>query len=164
MAQLKSCLDQAGFSDVSTFIASGNLILKSEKTAAEVRIIIEKLLPENFKLDSEHLHVLVLTRAQLDSVVANKPENFGDQPEKSHSDVIFLIDISTSAAMPVFNPRDGVDRVWPGEGVIYSERVSALRTKSRLGSIIGTPAYQTMTIRNWRTTTKLLELIASATT
>lgn len=67
--------------------------------------------------------------------------------------------IDSGAVMPVFSPREGVDRVWPGSGVVYSQRVSALRTKSRLSVIVGTPAYRSMTIRNWNTTTKLLALI-----
>ena len=58
--------------------------------------------------------------------------------------------------MTVFSPREGVDHVWPGAGVIYSQRLSAQRTKSRLGKIVGTPAYGSMTIRNWATTTKLV--------
>ena len=58
-------------------------------------------------------------------------------------------------AMAVFDPREGVDRVWPGRGVIYSQRLSAQRTKSRLSKIIGTEAYASMTIRSWATTQKL---------
>jgi len=61
--------------------------------------------------------------------------------------------------MAVFDPREGVDKVWPGDGVIYSQRLSSLRTKSRLGKIVGTPAYKSMTIRSWGTTTKLLEIV-----
>jgi uncharacterized protein (DUF1697 family) len=59
--------------------------------------------------------------------------------------------------MEVFNPRPDVDRVWPGNGVIYSQRLSAQRTKSRLGKIVGTDAYRSMTIRSWATTLALLE-------
>jgi uncharacterized protein (DUF1697 family) len=61
--------------------------------------------------------------------------------------------------MKVFDPRPGVDSVWPGRGVIYSQRLSAQRTKSRLGKIVGSPAYQSMTIRSWTTTLALLELL-----
>jgi uncharacterized protein (DUF1697 family) len=61
--------------------------------------------------------------------------------------------------MEVFDPRPGVDEVWAGDGVIYSQRLSAQRTKSRLNRIVGTPAYKSMTIRNWATTTSLLKLM-----
>ena len=65
--------------------------------------------------------------------------------------------IDAPTAMKVFDPRPGVDEVWPGTGVIYSQRLSAQRTKSRLGKIVGTPAYKSMTIRSWATTLALLE-------
>ena len=45
--------------------------------------------------------------------------------------------IDAPTAMKVFDPRPGVDEVWPGKGVIYSQRLSAQRTKSRLGKIVG---------------------------
>jgi uncharacterized protein (DUF1697 family) len=70
--------------------------------------------------------------------------------------------IDAKTAMKVFDPRPGVDQVWPGAGVIYSQRLSAQRTKSRLGKIVGTPAYKSMTIRSWSTTTKLLDLLDEA--
>ncbi len=162
MAALKTCLEELGFSEVSTYIASGNVIVKSRKGAAAVRAQIEKALPGNFKLDSELIKVLVLTQDQLQAIVDNKPEGFGEQPDKYQSDAIFLMDMEVAEALPVFNPREGVDQVWPGEGVIYSQRLSALVTKSRLPRIIGTPAYQSMTIRTWGTATKLLEILIEA--
>lgn len=159
MASLKKCLEELGFSNVSTYIASGNVILESDKPADEIKTQIEAALPECFELDDGLIKVLVLTRNQFQVVIDHKPEGFGEQPEKFHSDVIFLMGIDSDQALPVFNPRAGVDQVWPGDGVIYSQRLSALRTKSRLSKIMGTPVYKSMTIRNWRTTTKLLEIL-----
>ena len=159
MADLKKCLEELGLSKVSTYIASGNVILESNKPAGQIKTQIEKALPKSFKLDSKLIKVLVLSRDQLQAVVKNKPEGFGEQPEKYHSDTIFLMGIDLAQAMSVFDPREGVDKVWPGDSVIYSQRLSSLRTKSRLSKIVGTPAYQSMTIRSWSTTTKLLELL-----
>jgi uncharacterized protein (DUF1697 family) len=101
----------------------------------------------------------VLTHKQIQAIIDNKPKDFGEQPEKYHSDVIFLMDIDSAQAMSTFNPRAGVDQVWAGDGVIYSQRLSSQRTKSRLNKIMETPLYKSMTIRNWNTTTKLLELL-----
>jgi uncharacterized protein (DUF1697 family) len=162
MANLRTCLEALGFSSVSTYTASGNLIVMSDKLADDVQAQIEKALPENFTLDSKLIKVLALTQSQLQAIIDGKPEGFGEQPEKYHSDAIFLMGIDAAQAMSVFNPRDGVDNIWAGNGVIYSQRLSALRTKSRLSAIIGSPAYQSMTIRSWRTTTELLELLKGA--
>jgi uncharacterized protein (DUF1697 family) len=159
MASLKKCLEELGFSNVSTYIASGNVILDSDKPADETKAQIEKALPASFKLHSELIKVLVLTRNQLQAVIANKPAGFGEQPETYHSDAIFLMGIDAAQAIAAFDPREGVDKVWPGDGVIYSQRLSSQRTKSRLNKIMAAPVYKSMTIRNWNTTTKLLELL-----
>lgn len=159
MAGLKKCLEELGFSNVSTYIASGNVILESDKPADRIKAQIEQALPTCFKLDNKLIKVLVLSRNQLQAIIDNKPEGFGEQPEKYHSDAVFLMGIDLAQAMPVFDPREGVDKVWPGDEVIYSQRLSSQRTKSRLSKIIGTPAYQFMTLRSWNTTTKLLEIL-----
>ncbi|MDB5225531.1 MAG: hypothetical protein JWL87_483 [Candidatus Adlerbacteria bacterium] len=160
MAALRKCLEEMGFSDVSTYIASGNVLLKSDKKPDFIKDKIEKVLPKAFKLDSALIKVLVLSRRQLKAMVDKKPKGFGEQPKKYHSDAIFLMDIAVTPAMAVFSPKEGVDSVWPGTGVIYSQRLSSLRTKSRLSKIVGTLPYKSMTIRNWNTTTKLLELLS----
>ncbi len=159
MAGLKKCLEKMGFADVSTYIASGNVMLASDKPADEIKARIEAALTKTFKLDSELVRVLVLSRKQLQAVIHRKPKGFGEQPGKYHSDAVFLMDIDAVQVMQVFNPREGVDKVWPGEGVIYSQRLSAKRTKSRLSKIMASPLYKSMTIRSWNTTIKLLDML-----
>jgi len=159
MAGLRRCLEDLGFASVSTYIASGNALLASDEPADEIRTRIEAGLSRSFKLDSELIRVLVLSRPQLQAVIDNKPNGFGEQPENYHSDAIFLMDIDAAQVMPVFSPREGVDKVWPGDGVIYSQRLSAKRTKSRLNKVMASPLYKSMTIRTWRTTIALLAML-----
>jgi uncharacterized protein (DUF1697 family) len=159
MADLRRCLEQQGMQDVSTYIQSGNVLLRSDSNAHDLGRHIEQALLDSFTLDSELIKVLALTDQQLRAIVEHRPEGFGDHPDRYHCDAVFLMGIGLDEGMAVFDPREGVDAVWPGEGVIYSQRLSAQRTKSRLSKIIGTPAYQSMTIRSWATTTKLLGLL-----
>ena len=159
MSALKRCLEEQGFSHVSTYIASGNVVLRSAENAGEVRTRIEKILPEYFNLDDGFIKALVLKPDQLKTIIENKPSGFGEQPDKFHSDAIFLIDLDAAQAISAFNPKEGVDCVWPGNGVIYSQRLSSQRTKSRLNQIMGSPYYKSMTIRNWNTTTKLMGIV-----
>ena len=158
MAGLKKCLEELGFADVSTYIASGNVLLASDKSPDEIKARIEVALTKNFKFDSELIKVLVLSHTQLQAVIDNKPDGFGDQPDTYHSDAIFLMGIDAAQAMSVFSPRAGVDKVWPANEVIYSQRLSAERTRSRLSKIMASPLYKSMTIRSWNTTIKLLKL------
>ena len=158
MARLREVLGELGYEDVVTYIASGNVILSASHTPDRIKREIEAALPRAFTLHTENLAVHVLTAAQLRAVVADRPKGFGDEPGTYHSDAIFLMGISAAEAMKAFDPREGVDRVWPGKGVVYSQRLSAQRTKSRLSKVMSSPHYKSMTIRNWATTTKLAEL------
>ena len=162
MARLRELLQELGYSNVSTYIASGNVILRSSKGPAAIKAEIEAALPRAFKLDTELIAVLVLTHEELRAMIRGKPDGFGEQPDTYFSDAIFLMGLSSVEAIRGFDPREGVDTVWPGDGVIYSQRLGALRTKSRLNKVMGTPAYKSMTIRNWATTTTLLELLDRA--
>jgi uncharacterized protein (DUF1697 family) len=159
MKALKQLLEEIGLEDVGTYIQSGNAIFRSTLAAGTIARNIEQGLVERFKLDDELIKVLVLSQAQLKAVVEKRPKGFGEAPGTYHSDAIFLMDLEVDEAIAVFKPRDGVDKVWPGDGVIYSQRLSAERTKSRLGRIVGTAPYKSMTIRSWATTLKLLELM-----
>ena len=160
MARLREVLGELGYADVATYIASGNVLLRSTNKPDEIKREIEAALPKAFKLHSELVGVLVLTAAQLRAVVADRPTGFGDEPGRYHSDAIFLMGIDAAEALDVFDPRPGVDTIWAGQGVIYSQRVSAQRTKSRLNKVMGSPMYKSMTIRSWATTTKLADLAA----
>jgi uncharacterized protein (DUF1697 family) len=157
MAPLRELLEELGYSKVSTYIASGNVILRSRRAPGGIKRQIERALPERFRLDSELIAVRVMTHAELRAVVDHKPPGFGEQPRTYHSDAIFLIGLDAATAMEVFDPHPQVDRVWPGDGVIYSQRLSAQRTKSRLNQAITTPLYKSMTIRSWSTALALLE-------
>ncbi len=159
MAGLKTLLEEIGLEDVSTYIASGNAMFRSKLAATTIARKIEAELTSTFKLDDALVKVLVLSHDQLKAIVDKRPKGFGDAPDKYHSDAVFLIDIDRDEAFAVFKPRDGVDRVWPGEGMIYSQRLSAERTKSRLSKIMESPLYKSMTIRSWQTTQKLLDLL-----
>src|SRR4051794_13265482 len=99
MAELRSVLEGLGFSNVSTYIASGNVLLDSDLSAAEVAAKIEDALPKAFKLDAELIRVLALSAADLEAVVDRRPKGFGDEPAKYHSDAIFLMGIDAAEAM-----------------------------------------------------------------
>lgn len=162
MGKLKELLEQMGFEDVSTWIQSGNVILRSELAAKTIASRIEERLTETFKLDSDLIRVLVLSHAELKAVVDKRPKGFGDEPGKYHSDAIFLMGVDRDEALSAFSPRDGVDTLWPGAGLVYHQRLSAERTRTHLNRVMAHPAYKSMTIRSWSTTLKLLELLDAA--
>jgi uncharacterized protein (DUF1697 family) len=157
MADLRAAFEDAGFDSVRTYIQSGNVTFRTTGSTTSLESDLEKMLERRFKVP---LVVVVRSHAQIRNVVDSAPDGFGANPTTYHSDSIFLKKPLTSKqAMKVVAVREGVDRAWPGHGVIYFERLSARRTESRLSRIVGKPEYQQMTIRNWATTTKILNLL-----
>jgi uncharacterized protein (DUF1697 family) len=159
MAELKARFEELGCENVRTYIASGNVMFESNKSSAELTEEIQETLPQQFKVDSELIKVLVLSRDQLQTAIDQAPTGFRTEPGKYHSDAIFLMGIPSDEAIKIFNPREGVDKIWQGDLAIYSQRLSTQRTRSRLSKIMSSPLYKQLTIRSWDTTAKLLELM-----
>jgi uncharacterized protein (DUF1697 family) len=157
MADLRAVLEDHGYGAVATYIQSGNVLFTADAPARTLEPTIEALLLERF---ATPIMTVVRSHRQLRSVVTAAPPGFGARPDEDHSDVLFLRAPLTPARMlSVVELRDGVDRAWPGRGVVYFERLSARRTDSRMSRIVGTPEYRSSTIRSWSTTTKLLALL-----
>jgi uncharacterized protein (DUF1697 family) len=157
MADLRDAFESAGHQAVQTYIQSGNVLFESDRPAASLEAHVEGLLEARFGVP---LVVVVRSHRQLRAVVAKAPDRFGREPERYHSDVLFLRSPLTPAkAMRVVRLREDVDQAWTGTGVLYFARLSERRTQSRMSAIVGTPEYRLMTIRSWSTTTKLLALL-----
>lgn len=159
MGELRALLTDLGFLNVRTYIQSGNGILQSGLTREAMARTIEEAVPGRVTLDTSVIRVLVLSRAELEAAIDKRPNGFGDQPDTYHSDAIFLLGVDAAEAIRAFSPKEGVDAVWPGDGLIYSQRLSAQRTKSRLNRVMSSPLYKSMTIRSWQTTCALMGLV-----
>jgi uncharacterized protein (DUF1697 family) len=158
MADLKACFEQHGLEDVITYIQSGNVVFGSAGTSsAELTERIERMLTRRFDYRAS---VVVRDRRQMRSIVDRAPEGFGTEPDRYRYDVIFLKQpLTAAAALQSVPTKEGVDRAAAGAGVLYFSRMTSKATQSRLSRIVSMPIYQDMTIRNWNTTTKLLQLM-----
>jgi uncharacterized protein (DUF1697 family) len=158
MADLKTCFETMGFTNVSTYIQSGNVIFTSEEVdQIKLEAQIEKVLSETFNYSSK---VVVVSHQQLKAVVENTPDGFGLYPETHKYDVVFLKKpLTAESAIAEVVARKEVDSVFAINGVLYFSRTIANLTKSYLIKIITLPIYKFMTIRNWNTTSKLITMM-----
>ncbi|MDQ2651207.1 MAG: DUF1697 domain-containing protein [Actinomycetota bacterium] len=157
MAELRAAVEADGHTAVTTYIASGNVLFESTVPPKELEDRLEAALERHFGIP---LVVVVRSHQQLRAVVAKAPAGFGTRPDTYHSDAVFLkAPLTAKQAMGVVQCKEGVDQAWPGTGVVYFARLSEKRAQSRMGTIIGTPEYQLMTIRSWTTVTKVLQLL-----
>jgi uncharacterized protein (DUF1697 family) len=158
MIDLKRCFEDMAFTDVTTYIQSGNVLFKSDiQDKTSLVKSIEIALSGTFNYKSR---VVATTHAHLKEVVENAPPYFGKDADAYRYDVIFLKEPLTPAeAMKRISTKQGVDSADAGNGVIYFSRLTSMAAQSYLSKIVSLPLYQNMTIRNWNTTTKLLALM-----
>jgi uncharacterized protein (DUF1697 family) len=162
MPALKAAFEDEGFEDVATYIQSGNVVFTAPATrAADLTRRIETMLAEAFDYVPT---VVVRNHKQLRATVDGAPKGFGAAPATYRYDVIFLKEpLTAKAALKSVPTKPGVDEAHAGPGALYFSRLTAKATQSRMGKIVSSPIYPSVTIRNWNTTTKLLSLMDERT-
>lgn len=158
MTELKACFETMGLRDVSTYIQSGNVLFSSDESdIVKLTDRIEAVLSKTFNYKSR---LVLRSLKQMKAIVARAPKGFGTDPATYRYDVIFLKEPLTAAkAMKSVTTKEGVDEAYAGRDVLYFSRLISKASQSHVARIIGLPIYQDMTIRNWNTTTKLLDLM-----
>jgi len=158
MTALKSSFEDLGFQDVHTYIQSGNVLFSAAGSdQARLAKQIEDALSKTFNYESR---LVVRSLKQMKDIVIHAPKGFGSDSATYRYDVIFLKEpLAAAQAMKSVTPKEGVDRAFAGKGVLYFSRLISRASQSNLTRIISLPVYQSMTIRNWNTTTKLLNMM-----
>ena len=161
MSALKACFEAGGFDDVATYIQSGNVLFRTAASgSAPLARRIEEMLTAEFDYRAS---VVVRSHVQMRGVVQGAPKDFGADPARYRYDVLFLKEpLTAEAALKVVPRREDVDEVSAGGGVLYFSRLSSRAAQSHLSRVVSMPIYQSMTIRNWKTTTALLRMMDEA--
>jgi uncharacterized protein (DUF1697 family) len=131
-------------------VGGRNPIAMAELAAAE------RMLEQRFGIP---ILVIVRSRDELAETIAAAPANHGSA--ELRSDVFFLKHPLTPEEATADLPelREGVDSLTTGPGALYSSRVAARATTTRITRLMALPVFQRMTVRTWHTTTRLLELL-----
>lgn len=161
MPDLVSCFEALGFKNVLTYIQSGNVIFRAnEHDRARLTSFLEEELSKTFQYASM---VVVRSNDELKEIISHAPLGFGSEPAAYRYEVIFLKEpLNSSEAMIQITTKEGVDQAFAGVGVLYFSRLISKASQSRLTRVVSLPIYQSMTIRNWNTTTKLLSMMEAA--
>jgi uncharacterized protein (DUF1697 family) len=159
MADLRTRLEQLQFKNVSTYIQSGNVLFESRyKNPLQLSRVIEGTLEEQFGTSSL---VVIVSEQQLEQVVTQAPAAFGAQPAQYLYDVSFLkAPFAAGDVLSTIRLKDGVDQAFAANDVLYFQRLKDRASQSHMAKLVNHPAYKSMTIRNWRTTTELHRLIS----
>jgi uncharacterized protein (DUF1697 family) len=160
MAWLRDAAVAEGFTDVATYVQSGNLVLGADtRKAEEVRDRIAAMIHADLGLDVE---VTVRTHAELAKVVERNPmPEHVDEPAKLH--VSFLTGDPDPKGIATIDPAvydpdrfvvDGRQLYLWFPGGAGRSKLATVPWRKRIG-VAGTA-------RNWRTVLTVLELLDAA--
>jgi uncharacterized protein (DUF1697 family) len=162
MADLRELLSGLGYGDVRTLLNSGNAVFSTKDPIETVTAAIEHGLRDDLKVPAR---VLVRTRAQV--VAAMRADPFGDiatdgskhflgfldsSPTKPVGEIAELAD-DADTAPDIARLVDGHLYLWCPAG-ISKATFAAVSWDKKLGTAV--------TIRNWNTVGKLVDLAATA--
>jgi uncharacterized protein (DUF1697 family) len=156
MPRLRELTEGLGYTDVVTYINSGNLILTGTDPAATIEQRLAEAIADELGLK---IDVAVRTPARLASIVAENPFPDGDP---SYVTVAFLTRAAPAEAKRKIAEvaTDKEPYVFSGQQVYvhYTEGQARSKLAARFSDVIGVSA----TVRTLRTVTKVLELASSA--
>jgi uncharacterized protein (DUF1697 family) len=154
MAEVAKALEDAGFTNVRTILATGNVLLDSRSGVDAVRKKAEKALRDAFGYDA-----WVLAYA-LDTVGAiSKAFPFEREVDGRHSYVTFVTDKEVLDELAELAKDAGAhEQIKRGNGVIYWQVPNKGTLDTTIGKTMGKKRYKSSTTtRNLRTLDKVLK-------
>lgn len=159
MSELRLCFESLGFTDVSTYINSGNVLFSSDsKSEAHLVLQCEAAIEKQFGFT---VVVMVIAAKDLSEALNNAPPWWAVGDSKQfRSDALFVIPPTTSqeALAEIQKKTSTVDKLVVYGQVIFWTLPMADYNKSVVPKIIGTPVYGRITMRSSTTTKKLYDL------
>jgi uncharacterized protein (DUF1697 family) len=157
MSSLKQSFEKLGFSDVATYINSGNIIFKSkEADARKLEIKIEKMLAKEYQLGSK---VVLRSLSEMEKLVQSMPRNWTGESGWRYNVIFLRHTIDSEKILGELEVKKDIEEVvyCPG-ALLWSAQVSEM-TRTNMIKLSSRKMYQDMTIRNLNTTRKLYELM-----
>lgn len=158
MKQLKSAFEDAGMTDVRTYINSGNVIFSS-KVRAKAKLVnqIEEVIAKRFGFD---VRVVIRDVKEMKALVKAVPTKWTND-QNMRCDVMFLwSEVDRPSVIKEFKSDPKMEDVrYAGGAVIWRIDRKDVNKSKLFRGIFGTPLYKQMTIRNANTVRKLLELM-----
>lgn len=157
MEALKKSLESIGFSNVETYIQSGNVFVSTEEeSASKVGFLIKQ---EIFKTFGHDVPVIIIGKNDLKLCLKNNPFLKNKDVDTKKLYVAFISKELSSSAINELK----ISQFKPDEAVIDANRIFIKYDigagKTRLDQkYIEKKLNVTATIRNWNTVNKLLEL------
>lgn len=156
MPELKMAFEEMGFSNVSTYINSGNVVFSSKiQDKSELIKKSEAIIAEKFMLN---IPVIVISAKDLSNILENAPEWWGTDNKEIYDNAIFVIPPTSVEEVfaAVGEAKQEYEKVAPFDNVIFWSATLKTFSKTRWSKIASSSVNTSVTIRNANTVNKLL--------
>jgi uncharacterized protein (DUF1697 family) len=154
MQDLKAACAEAGLNQVSTYIASGNVVFETHKSAAAVKSLITDLLRDRFGLAKNH--TLIRTPGKLAKVIAGNPFATAAANRPNLLMVNFLDGLPQPGAADALAAYDGPEQLKMDGDHLYIDYAEGVARSKLTAAFLDKALKVPATGRNWNTTNKLL--------
>lgn len=158
MAELKVCLESAGFANVRTYIQSGNVLFESDiEDERSLDVLVQKAIAKTFAMQ---VGVAVFSKLEWQEIIKRAPKDWGKDKTWKHNLLVMLHPYNmhkTVAAIGQLKPS--IESLHAGDGVLYQSVSIEDFGRATTGKLAANPVYKQMTVRNYNTATKLGELL-----
>lgn len=158
MKELQDCFEEIGFTNVKTYINSGNVLFDSDTVTDESALqeVCQREIESRFGFP---IALSVIKSETLADSMKQAPEWWDIGKEEKHN-ALFVIYPATAeevlAEMGELNPE--YEKAAYSNNIIFLTSSIKYYSRTKFSKIVGTEAYQKVTIRNANTTKKLLML------
>lgn len=157
MKQLVRELERIGLTDVRTYIATGNVVFTSGKTAPQLSKAIESCIEKKFGFAPRT--IVLSPRDVAKAAAANPYPRADDNPKSLH--LFFLAAPARSAKLDAMNEIKLPTEQFTLAGKVFyfyaPDGFGTSKLGARIERLLGVDA----TARNWRTVNKLIEMSAA---
>lgn len=154
---LRRCFEDTGFENVKTYIQSGNVLFRSgSKSIKNLTSRLELALSEAFDYSAQ---VVVFSHRNYQAELEAAPAHWGSDETQKHN-AMFLLGTNTPQKIleqvpPLVEKYESVDHA---DRTLFWSVSREHAGKSAMMKLAGMSIYKQMTVRNHKTTQKLLEL------
>jgi uncharacterized protein (DUF1697 family) len=162
MKSLKESFERLGFTQVSTYINSGNIIFTTKETdPRKLEKKIEQMLSKEYKLESK---VVVRSYAELAKLVKSLPKSWDGNSSRRFNVIFLRHSIDSETILEDIATTSDIEEVLYRPGtLLWSAEVSEIN-RTQMVKLASRKLYQDMTVRNLNTTKKLHELMKQLAT
>ena len=119
MVELKQCFERLDYTEVKTYLNSGNVIFSSDETdITKITTQIEEMIKNQFRLD---IPVFITSKENLEDILHHAPDWWGNENKEIYDNLVFII--PPAPCKDVYNeigePKEGLEKIKEYKEIVF---------------------------------------------